>query len=388
MIDINDLHTCSGCGACKNICTIGAINLVADDCGFLYPRINEQKCVNCSLCDEVCQMNNKSERTSTCQQRFYALINGKDDQLNESSSGGAFLAIADYIFQNNGVVAGCAFDENIKAHHVLTYNLDECIEKLSGSKYVQSDTETIYAEIKQNLSAGRLVLFTGTPCQVEGLYLYLKKKPENLITLDLICHGVSSPLLWEKHKEYMESSVHAKINKYRFRGKGKAGWALYYYYYYGKNRCKKGPSQLDRYYTDFLKGVNYRESCYQCMFANLKRVGDITVGDFWGVKKYFPSIDANKGISLISVNTTKGERILSHIQKSVILYETNVHDATRHNQNLLKPTERPEIRNRYYDRAYADIGEWEKEFISTITWKLAWFKSKIPFFIRNLLRRE
>lgn len=389
MIDINNLQKCSGCGACRNICAKGAISFVADASGFMYPKIDEQKCVNCSLCDTVCQMQNKSALSPKFEQKFYALVNKNDEQLKVSSSGGAFLAVATYVFNNNGVVAGCAFDENLKAHHVITYTLEECIEKLCGSKYVQSDTGSVYSEIKKLLSSGKLVLFTGTPCQVEGLYLFLKKKPDNLITIDLICHGVSSPLLWKKHKEYMESRVHAKINNFRFRGKEKVGWALYYYYYYygGKNRCKKGPSVLDRYYTDFLKGVNYRELCYSCQYANLNRIGDLTIGDFWGAEKYFPNLDAHKGISLLLVNSSKGEQIIQLINNSVSLYETSKENAVAGNHNLIMPTTRPEHRDTYYQSALVDIEKWENDYVNTKSWKMAMLKSKIPSFIKKLLRR-
>lgn len=387
MIDVNELHNCSGCGACKSICAKGAISLVADESGFIYPHVDEQKCIDCALCDAVCQIQNNTVHSLECEKKFYALVSKDEEQLKVSSSGGAFLAVATYVFNNNGIVAGCAFDDKLKAHHVITHTLDECVEKLCGSKYVQSDTESIYSEIKKLLSSGKLVLFTGTPCQVEGLYLFLNNAPDNLITMDLICHGVSSPLLWKKHKEYIESCVHAPINKFRFRGKEQTGWALYYYYYGGKNRCKKGPSVLDRYYTDFLKGVNYRESCYSCKFSNLKRVGDLTIGDFWGVEKYFPNLDAHKGISLLLVNSQKGKQVLQLIDKSVALYETNKENAVAGNLNLIMPTTRPEHRDTYYKLVLSDIEKWENDYVNTRSWKMAKLKSKVPSFIKKLLRR-
>ena len=388
MINVSNLDGCTGCGACRNICSRGAINFMPDDSGFLYPQIDEDRCINCSLCDSVCQMEKKSDRASEDNQRFYALVNKNKDRLQVSSSGGAFLAVAEYVFQNRGVVAGCALDENLRAHHVVTYTLEECIDKLCGSKYVQSDIGTVYSEIKKHLSHGRLVLFTGTPCQVEGLYLYLGRKPENLITIDLICHGVSSPLLWNRHKTYLERQIGTKIHSYRFRGKEKVGWALYYYYYYGeKNRCKKGPSVLDVYYTDFLKGANYRECCYLCNFASLNRPGDLTIGDFWGAEKYFPSLDIHKGISLLLVNSPIGEQILHKIEDMVSLYPTSKDCAIAENHNLVMPTVRPECRDTYYQSVLTDIEKWEKKYVSTNSWKLAMIKSKIPSFVKRILRR-
>lgn len=388
MINLDKQVSCTGCGACVNICPKKAINFERDGSGFLYPYIDRNKCIGCSLCNAVCQMENKFEREDYGQV-FYALVNKNLNHLKVSSSGGAFLAVADYVFKMGGVVAGCAFDENQKAIHMITYTLNDCVDKLCGSKYVQSETLYTYTDVKNLLNDGKTVLYVGTPCQIEGLYLFLKKNPKNLITIDLICHGVSSPLLWEKHKSYLENKVHAKINRYRFRGKEKAGWALYYYYYYygGKNRCKQGPSILDRYYADFLKGVNYRESCYQCRYANLDRVGDITLGDFWGAEKIIDGVDLHGGISLVIINSQQGNEIIQHISDTVILKQITKENAIEDNHNLVEPTSRPKERNDYYRRCFSDFKEWEKEYVKTRNWKLAKLKSKIPTFIKKSLRR-
>ena len=389
MIELNKQSECTSCGACVNVCPKKAISLLPDESGFLYPYIENNECVGCSLCNTVCQMELKSKQEDY-EQAFYALVNKNEKHLKVSSSGGAFLAVADYVFKQGGIVAGCAFDENQKAIHTITNNLDDCIDKLCGSKYVQSETQYTYTDVKKLLNDGKIVLYVGTPCQIEGLLLFLKKKPQNLITMDLICHGVSSPLLWEKHKSYLENNVHAKINKYRFRGKEKAGWALYYYYYYyygGKNRCKQGPSLLDRYYTDFLKGVNYRESCYQCRYANLNRVGDITIGDFWGAEKYIDGVDLHDGISLVIINSQRGNEIIQHISDKVTLKQITKENAIEDNHNLVAPTSRPPERNDYYRRCFSDFEEWEKEYVKTRNWKLAKLKSKIPSFIKKALRR-
>ena len=388
MIKLNKQEECTSCGACVNICPKKAISLLPDESGFLYPYIDSAKCVECSLCNAVCQMELKSEREDY-EQTFYALVNKNENHLKVSSSGGAFLAVADYVFQAGGVVVGCAFDEDQKAFHTITYNLDDCIDKLCGSKYVQSETQYTYTEVKKLLSDGKTVLYVGTPCQIEGLLLFLKRKPHNLITMDLICHGVSSPLLWKKHKNYLEKKVHAKINKYRFRGKEKKGWALYYYYYYygDKNRCKQGPSLLDRYYADFLKGINHRESCYQCRYANLDRVGDITIGDFWGAKKSMENMDLHGGISLVIVNSQRGNEVIQNILDKVVLRQITKEHAVEDNHNLRAPASKPVERIGYYERCFSDFENWEKEYVKTRNWRLAKFKSKIPSCIKKALRR-
>lgn len=387
MIGIERRNDCSGCAACANICSKKAITLLPDKSGFLYPNINKNKCVDCSMCDAVCQIKLQSSKEKY-NQEFFALINKNYEHLETSSSGGAFLAVAKYVFDNGGVVVGCAFNNELKAVHTITYNLDECIEKLCGSKYVQSEIQNTYTEAKQILKSGKLVLYVGTPCQIEGLLLFLKSKPSNLITMDLICHGVSSPLLWKMHKEYLESKIHKKINKYRFRGKKREGWALYYYYYYyGKNKCKHGSSFLDRYYFDFLEGLNYRESCYTCRYANLNRVSDITMGDFWGAEKYISGIDVNSGVSLIIINSFMGKEIINRIKDNVRLQKVSIENATKENHNLIQPTHRPEERDKYYSDCFSDFEKWENKYTKTKRWRKENIKSKIPMVFVRIKRR-
>ena len=386
MIIIDRRNECSACAACANICPKKAIELLADENGFVFPEINKRTCIDCSLCNSVCQIELKSLKEEYAQE-FYALINKNDKHLKASSSGGAFLTVAEYVFKNGGIVVGCAFDKDLKAVHTVTYNLEECIEKLCGSKYVQSEIQYTYMEVKQFLKSGKLILYVGTPCQIEGLLLFLKNKPKNLITMDLICHGVSSPLLWKKHKEYLENKVHQKINKYSFRCKKREGWSLYYYYYYGKNSCKHGSSFLDRYYNDFLKGVNYRESCYTCRYANLQRVGDITIGDFWGAEKYIEGVDLNSGISLIIVNSSLGNEIITKVKDNIWLQKVEMKNAVKENHNLIHPTVRPKERDEYYSKCFSDLKRWETEFIKTKMWKKENFKSKIPIIFLKIKRR-
>lgn len=386
MIKIERKQECSGCAACVNICPKKAIMLLPDEDGFLYPNIDESKCIDCSLCDSVCQIELQFKKEEY-QQAFFAFINNNEKHLKVSSSGGAFLAVAEYVFHHGGVVVGCAFDQNLKAVHTVTHDLAECIEKLCGSKYVQSEIQSTYAEVKQLLKNGKLVLYVGTPCQIEGLLLFLKNKPTNLITMDLICHGISSPLLWKKHKEYLESKVHKKINQYYFRSKKREGWSLYYYYYYGKNRCKHGTSFLDRYFFDFLKGLNYRESCYVCRYANLNRVGDITIGDFWGAEKYIDGVDLSSGVSLIIINSSTGNEIMNQIKDHVWLQRVSVENAIKENHNLMQPTARPKERDQYYSECFSDLEKWETKYAKTKRWKKEKLKSKIPIIFIKIKRR-
>lgn len=378
---------CTACGACVNICPKKAIHLHPDENGFLYPDVDTDKCIDCSLCNSVCQIERRSEKKSFVQ-GFFALANKNKEHLKVSSSGGAFLAVAKYIFEKGGAVVGCAFDKDQKAYHTVTYSLEDCIDKLCGSKYVQSETLYTYTEVKELLEGGRYVLYVGTPCQIEGLLLFLQNKPDNLITLDLICHGVSSPLLWEKHKNYLESKLGQKINEFRFRSKTQADWSLHYHYRYGnKNAIKHGPSVLDKYYTDFSKALNYRESCYQCRYANLNRMGDITIGDFWGARKCVSEVNVNEGISLIIVNTELGDSVIKEISDKIFLKEIPLEIALEKNHNLSAPTPRPPQRDDYYSLCFADFEKWENDHTKTKTWKIANLKNKVPYSLKKILKK-
>lgn len=387
MINQSDLKMCSGCGACANACPKKAIELFPDKSGFLYPTINKTTCVNCSLCNDVCQTE-KNFTMPAYEQRFYGLVNKNKQHLKASSSGGAFLAMAKYAFDLGGVVVGCAFNDELRANHIVTHNLDECINKLCGSKYVQSETQYTYTDVKNLLHDGKFVLFVGTPCQIEGLLLFLKDKPKNLITVDLICHGVSSPLLWQKHKEYLESKVHSKINSYRFRGKEKNGWSCYYYYYYGdKNKCKYGSAILDHYYADFLSGSNYRESCYKCKYANLNRIGDITIGDCWGAENFIDGINLNEGISLIIINSKTGCDLIDKLKDSLILKKITKENATKYNHNLHTPTPRPLERDNYYEKCFRNFEKWEKEYTHSRDYIINKVKIATPNVVKKAIKK-
>ena len=386
MIDLTRQKECTGCGACVSICPTQAIRLQPDECGFLYPHIDPRACIDCSACNTVCQME-KGARQAPQEQAFYALVNQNQEHLKVSSSGGAFLAVAEYVFFQGGAVVGCAFDEDLKAIHTVTHSLEACIQKLCGSKYVQSETGSTYSEVRQLLKSGRLVLYTGTPCQIEGLLLYLGKKPDNLITMDLICHGVSSPLLWKKHKEHLEKQAGGKLRSYRFRDKEKAGLALYHYRYQVNKKHRHGPAILDRYYTDFLKGFNHRESCYQCRYASLDRVSDLTMGDFWGVQKQLDGLNPRKGVSLLAVNSRLGHQVVQAISHRVTLKQVDKDSATADNHRLVTPTARPASRDGYYRRCFSDFEGWEREYTHTTAWRIAKLNSRVPVFVKRLLGR-
>lgn len=295
---------CSGCMACFNICPVNAISMVSDEEGFKYPKIDTTKCTNCGLCKSSCQGYN-SPPQNTLSSNYIAIFD--DSTRLKSSSGGVFSAAANYFLENNGYVCAAAFDENWTVNHIII-NDKKNLDKLRRSKYVQSNINKCYSEIKQLLNNDKLVLFVGCPCQVEGLRLFLKNKNyPTLYTMDLYCHNVPSPLVYEKLlDEYTEKE---NIESIDFRSKT-SGW---------KNssfviKTKDGKTiKNENYVSAFCNGLFTRPVCYDCKFAKFPRTGDLTCADFWGVEEKF---DDDKGTSILLVNNTQGEKLLSKIKNS------------------------------------------------------------------------
>ena len=381
-----DLVKCTGCMACYNVCGKKAISLVANYEGFCYPTIDEAKCVNCGLCDSVCPL--KKQHHRTIEPKVYAIINKNSVFLNSSSSGGAFLLLAEYVFEKKGVVVGCSFDDDLRARHSIVDNMDDCISKLCKSKYVQSDIGSIFSSVKELLDCGRIVFFTGTPCQVDGLRNFLRKDYQHLITADLICHGVSSPVLFKMHKEYLEKAANGKINNFVFRNKKYLNNSPYYFAICYKNgKVKKGPFYLDRYYSDFLKGNNFRESCYSCKYAGTNRCGDFTLGDFWGIEKHSNTLPTKKGVSLFMCNSEKALSIFDCIKNNCFFEEMRVEIAAENNANLIKSSPRPKVRDDYYKFALNDFEKWENSFYKSRYYKKMNVFSKMPLFLKRFFKR-
>lgn len=339
-------NSCVGCRSCELSCPRQCISFKTNLEGFLYPVINTKECINCGQCSKHCPVNNKNIIFSK-PINIYGLINKNRKDILKSASGGASDVIARHILQNDGVVFGCAYNENLSVCHIAITDISD-LWKIQSSKYVQSDIKECYKECKQYVQSGKYVLFTGTPCQIAGLYAYLGENSfKNLFTLDLICHGVPSPLLFSRYIGYLEKKIHEKILYYNFRYKGRKGWGTYYYYY-SANKSKTGSLDFDKYGMHFLNGDCYRESCYNCMYAKLERVSDITVGDFWGIEKVKHDIDIRNGVSMVLVNSLKGKYLLDNINENTIIFETDKEKSIIKQNNLKKPTTRPESRNFFY----------------------------------------
>ena len=306
MIRINDPADCCGCTACASICNQDAITMEPDALGFLYPKVDESKCVECGLCEKVCAFNENYDKTLNLPKPDAYAARHKDmDEVMKSRSGAAFVAISDYILEQGGVVYGAGYKNHFRVAHKRATTKEER-DEFRGSKYVQSDLTGVFRMVKQDLKNGHTVLFSGTPCQTSGLNSYVGKKlRENLVLIDIVCHGVPGPFLWRDYLRYIEKKQGDIISVVNFRDKEEFGWKAHHETFKFVNRGGK------MIFTDlFYKHIIFRHSCGKCHFCNTTRPSDITLADFWGWEKTDPNINKDdKGVSLVLVNTPKGREI-------------------------------------------------------------------------------
>lgn len=355
---------CCGCTACKEVCPKNAISWIVDDCGFSFPEVNSDKCIECGLCEKVCPMVHADKILPNTEGESFAAVNKDTPELKASSSGGIFSVIARYVLDNGGVVYGAAFDEKMQLSHIEIERPDY-LSRLQGSKYLQSQNGNVYSDIKRHLNEGRQVYYVGTGCQVAGLKLFLRKEYSNLITSDILCHGVPPQKVFDAVIDYLQKHYNGKVIRYLFRDKSVWGWSC------SSSCIIKKESNLryvgfdpvqNGYFNAFIKAENYRESCYVCPYARRQRSGDITLADFWGVEKYINIPNIRSGVSAIMVNTDKGQGILSHIKKEINLYNANLDDIKVINKTLIAPTPRPTERDVFFKSFQSNPIEFLKSF--------------------------
>lgn len=315
MIKITNKENCCGCSGCYNVCPVNAISMQADEEGFLYPIIDETKCIQCGLCLSVCPILNKSEFQDEINEAY--IYQDKDDNvLNTSTSGGFIDSLFRYVLNSGGYVSGVEFDNNFKTKHIITNDF-KSLSFLRGSKYSQSDLGNIFSQIKMLLQNDHLVAFCGTPCQVNGLKKVLKKDYNNLITVDIVCRSIPSPLFWQKYLEWQETKHKSKISYVNCRAKtyGYHNGSLVIQFSNGKKYS--GSNRIDPYMKCFHSNVCSRPSCYNCKFKTRSRVSDFTVFDSWHPEKVSLKHikDNNKGYSNIAIHTKKGLFIIQHLMQ-------------------------------------------------------------------------
>lgn len=372
-------NDCVGCFGCINICPIEkCISFEPNKEGFFYPKVNEEKCKKCKKCIKVCPVINKIEINT--KPIAYACFNKEEDIREQSTSGGIFTLVATEIINENGVVFGAKFNDSFDVEHDYIDKLEE-IRIFRGSKYVQSKIGYTFIEVKKFLDEERTVLFSGTPCQIVGLKSFLGIDYENLICIDIICHGVPSPLVWDKYKN--EISKGKKITDVSFRDKT-YGWKDYSFrmdFDDGTRYFEKGAE--NKYIRGFIGDIYLRNSCYNCNFKSLNRQSDITLADFWGIENINKQMDDGKGTSLIIVNSDKGNKILQKIQYKIKMSKVNLNESIKYNMSAIKSS----YKNPKREYFFKNISKYrfdvliDKTFRDTLSVRL---KNKLYYYAKQL----
>lgn len=329
MITIDDKKNCSGCSACANICPVRAINMQPDNEGFLYPSIDVTKCIKCNLCERICPYKSEWEPCED-KKEGYVGYNLNLEERETSSSGGIFVLLAKYILEKGGVVFGAAYDDDYGVIHKRICSKNDLV-KLKGSKYSQSKISYIFTSVKEDLEAGKDVLFVGTTCQIAGLRKYLGEEYSKLYLVDFICLGVPSPKVWQ---DYINSFFHnEKILHVNFKGKER-GWHAFSLNITTNNQQFSEDGKKNYFFSGYFKGLYLRPSCSKCQFKDHKnRVSDITLSDSWGCEHFAPELDDNRGLSNIIIHTDKGENLFRLIEKSVKYKEVSFDELIKWNKN-------------------------------------------------------
>ena len=375
MIKISEKHNCNGCHACAEVCPKNCISMVADAEGFKYPKVDSELCVECGMCEKICPVLNGSQSNNT--PAAYAAVNLNDEIRSQSSSGGIFYLLAEQVITCGGVVFGAKLDGRLKVVHGYAETIEEA-KAFMGSKYAQSDVGDSYSRAKEFLKEGRLVLFTGTPCQIGGLKAFLGKEYENLICQDIICHGVPSPAVWEKYVAFRQSKAGSGAKYASFRDK-KYGWKSFSMRLDFENGSVfEEKHKNDMFMKSFLRNFCLRPSCYHCAFKTKSRDADITLADFWGVQKVMPSMDDDKGTSLVILHTPKGKQLFASVKDSVKYELVDLDLAIQRNSAMIKSVPvnpqrdkfMSEIQKRSFDKVAGKYCKDKQSFVSRVKRKI------------------
>lgn len=334
---ICDMKECTGCSGCMNICPVNAITMVCDELGKRIARIDESKCIGCNKCVKTCPNNNPITKKPPL--ICYALWSNEKADQTTCASGGVATAFSRYVIKERGVVFGAAFNDRCILEHVGTEKEEE-LEKLKGSKYVESRIAYSYRKVLHFLKEGRMVLFIGVPCQIQGLKQYLARDYENLLTIELICHG-TPPAIYLK--EYLEHLQLVDLSEIRFRGSKD----YYLCCYKGDKLVYQNPSDRDDYFLSFLSYLIQRENCYGCKYASIERVSDITIGDFWGIDRESLKNKYNGKISIALINTKKGEEFFNKVKDGFTYEERKLEEGLKGNEQLSHPPRKHKDRERF-----------------------------------------
>lgn len=325
MIQLQRKEECCGCSACYSVCPKSCITMSQDSEGFLYPHINKQACIGCGLCNQTCPIINYYSQELNKPETYVAYCK-ENDVRRSSSSGGIFSLIAEEVLDREGIVFGAAFDKDMMVHHIGITKKSE-IARLRGSKYLQSRVEQTYADTQKALQRKQTVLYSGTGCQIAGLKRYLLMPYDNLITVDVLCHGTPTPKLWKKYLTWREGITGSYTRDVSFRNKD-LGWKnSSLKITFENNEEYKELGYNDYYIQLFLSDICLRPSCHECKFKSVNHPSDITLGDCWGVESYMPEMDDNQGTSVILVHTAKGKQLINSVDHRLCKKEADLDRA-------------------------------------------------------------
>ena len=346
---------CTGCHACASICPKNCIQMQETGEGFLFPVIDTAKCIQCSRCEKVCPV---LQTLKGDQHTLAFAVKSKNSAEREiSTSGGVFPLLAEWTLNKGGIVFGAAYDEDFAVRHVAVADR-KMLCLLQGAKYTQSVIGTSFREAEKELKSGRQVLFSGTPCQCAGLKSYLGKEYDNLLLVDLICHGVPSPKVWQDYIDYrsLKENDGKRPVKINMRSKS-SGWSRYGYsteFDYGNGKVTRIHNSQDLFMKAFVGNICLRSSCSDCKAKGVERCTDVTLGDYWGIWNQHPEFDDNKGTSVVFVHSQKGRMIMEQLQDEMDCLEVEIEDAYKENGSLINSSAAHPARAEFLEQVTAD----------------------------------
>jgi coenzyme F420-reducing hydrogenase beta subunit len=349
MIDSIKQMDCTGCKMCKDICPVDAIYYECDREGFWYPKVNYDKCIKCGKCVRTCPSLSERKNQQAKEPEVYAAWALDDEIRLKSTSGGIFYILAEKVLQQDGIIAACKYTDDFKSAYHTMGDTNEDLEAFKGSKYFQSDTEGIYKSVGEQLKNGRKVLFCGAPCQVAGLNNYIGKMSDNLITVDFICRGINSPMVFKKYVEDCERYHGSPVKIVHLKNKNKGWTRLGTYMEFQNGKTYYRDKITDPWVNGFVRGDLFmRPCCSECKYKEKIRVADITIGDFWGLKG--SQGDLFKGISVVLINTDKGAAYLKTVSDKLFLEKHTYDEASKGNGCLLSPAPMGIHRKEFFDK--------------------------------------